>query len=70
MLTAASKSKVAPQHCLVLEDSKFGIMAAKRAGMNSVWIYDFVKPDEEMELYLQQRCDSLLDVIELLKKEN
>ena len=69
-LTAAAKAKVAPQHCLVLEDSKFGIMAAKRAGMNSVWIYDFVKPDEEMELYLQQRCDSLLDVIELLKKEN
>ena len=41
-LTAARKAGVAPENCVVLEDSKFGIIAAKRAGMKSVWIYDFV----------------------------
>ena len=61
------QSKV--NECLVLEDSKFGTMAAYRAKMPHVFIQDMIAPDEEMELYIDKRCDSLLDVINLLEKD-
>ena len=68
-LTAARKAGVAPENCVVLEDSKFGIIAAKRAGMKSVWIYDFVKPDEEMKEAIQESRNDLLEVIDYLKEQ-
>ena len=68
-LTAARKAGVAPENCVVLEDSKFGIIAAKRAGMKSVWIYDFVKPDEEMNEAIQESRNDLLEVIDYLKEQ-
>ena len=68
-LTAAAKAGVDPQSCLVLEDSKSGILAARNAGMKSVWIYDTVIPDEEMKEALQISCHDLSEVIPLLKEE-
>lgn len=35
---AAKKLDVAPEHCVVLEDSLNGLVAAKAAGIRSVWI--------------------------------
>ena len=67
-LTAAKKAGVAVEHCVVLEDSKSGILAAKRAGMKSVWIYDTVMPDEEMKQALQISCNDLDEVNELIKE--
>lgn len=66
-LRAASVLEVQPEHCLVLEDSKFGTMAAYRANMPHVFIQDMIAPDEEMMKYIDISCDSMLDVIELLK---
>lgn len=67
-LTAAKKAGIAPENCVVLEDSKFGILAAKAAGMHSVFIYDMVQPDTQMQNAIQSQGDSLLDVIEFLKE--
>jgi HAD superfamily hydrolase (TIGR01509 family) len=37
-LLAAEKMNVAPEKCLVFEDSQLGIEAAKKAGMQSVYV--------------------------------
>jgi beta-phosphoglucomutase-like phosphatase (HAD superfamily) len=38
----AQKLKVKPQECLVIEDSKHGVQAAKRAGMQCI---GFINPN-------------------------
>lgn len=65
-LKAAEMMNMKPEYCLVLEDSKYGIMAAHNAGMKSVFIQDQIVPDEEMKQYIQIECDSLLDVIDTI----
>lgn len=67
-LRAASVLEVLPEHCLVLEDSKFGTMAAYHANMPHVFIQDMIAPDEEMNKYIDKTCNSMLDVIELLEE--
>ena len=69
-LLGAEKLGVDPENCLVLEDSKQGIIAARRAGMHSCFIQDTIEPDEEMEEAIEFRRDSLADVIGLLEEEN
>lgn len=66
-LKGASMFSEIPSACLVLEDSKAGIMAAKRAGMRSVFIEDTIHPDAEMEKYIDLRADDLAGVIPLLE---
>jgi len=39
-LLAAQKLQVPPQHCVVIEDAKNGVLAAKKAGMKCVWLTD------------------------------
>lgn len=67
-LLGAEMLGVKPADCLVLEDSKFGIMAAAAAGMRSVFIEDTIEPDEEMESLIDLRADDLSQVITILKE--
>ena len=59
-----------PQQCIVCEDSYSGIFAAYAAGMKPILIPDLLKPTEETDEVTYATLDSLLDVLELIKKEN
>ena len=67
-LLGAEMLGVEPEECLVLEDSKFGIMAAAAAHMRSVFIEDTIEPDAEMEALIDLRADDLSEVIGILKE--
>lgn len=64
---AAKKLGVEPEHCMVLEDSPAGILAAFRAGCLPVMIPDQDKPDEETKALLYAEADNLSQVIALLE---
>lgn len=66
-LKAAAALTCSPSNCMVLEDSRFGIQAAKAAGMMPVFIPDLVQADEEIKQNLYRECESLLNVMDLLK---
>ena len=61
---------VRADECIVCEDSYSGIFAAHAAGMKPVMIPDLLLPTEETDAITYRTVDSLLDVIELIKKEN
>lgn len=67
-LRGAKELGVEPQYCLVLEDSKQGILAAKAAGMRSCFIPDTIVPDEMMRAAIDMERESLLDIIDLLEE--
>ena len=67
-LRGAEELGVDPAHCLVLEDSKQGILAARAAGMRSCFIPDTIIPDDEMKAAIDMQRDSLLDVISILEE--
>ena len=66
-LAAGERLHVKPENCLVLEDSKHGIMAAANAKMHSIFIQDQIVPDEEMKEYIQESRKDLNEVIEYLE---
>lgn len=65
---AAKRLGKAPEQCLVLEDSKFGIMAGRRAGCQTIFIPDRIEQDRQMYPYIQLRMHTLHDVIDYLEK--
>ena len=67
-LAAAERLDVKPENCLVLEDSKHGIMAAANAKMQSIFIQDQIAPDDEMKEYIQESCKDLNEIIDYLKR--
>lgn len=68
-LETARRLNVDPKNCLVLEDSKNGIIAAAGAQMHSIFVPDQIMPDEEMKAYIQTTCKSLKDVIPYLENQ-
>lgn len=69
-LKAAELIEVDVKDCIVLEDSKNGIIAAYRGGFKAVMIPDLIMPDSEIEKMLYAKLESLKDVIDLVKNEN
>lgn len=58
-----------PSKCLVLEDSRNGTMAAHAANMPHVFIQDLVAKDEALLPYLDQECQDLSEVVQLLENQ-
>lgn len=65
-LKAAAHLGIAPVDCMVLEDSKLGIKAAKAAEMTGVLVPDLVQPDQEMLEDASYVVASLREVMALL----
>ena len=66
--TACARLGVPPADCLVLEDSRNGLLSAHRAGCRTVMIPDLWQPDEEISALLFAKLDSLAQVPGLLQK--
>ena len=65
---AAKALETPPAHCLVLEDSPHGILAAHRAGCQPMMIPDLKEPGEETLPLLFAQGKTLLDVIPVLEE--
>ena len=65
-LLAAQKLRLAPEDCLVLEDSFNGIRAGRAAGCVTVMVPDLMQPTEEITRLYDRKCDNLLQVRDLL----
>jgi HAD superfamily hydrolase (TIGR01509 family) len=59
-----------PKDCIAIEDSPNGIKSAYAAGCKPIMVPDLTPPDEEIKPLLYSVCDSLEDVIDILKKCN
>lgn len=66
-LKAAEYFKISPDNCMVLEDSRLGIQAAKAAKMTGIFIADLVKADEEILENASGTANSLKEIVNLLK---
>ena len=58
-----------PSEAAALEDSPNGIRSAYAAGMYPIVIPDLVRPDEEIKSLSTWQCESLFDVINILKEK-
>lgn len=67
--TAAKRLGKEPENCLVLEDSKYGIIAGRRAGCHTIFIQDQVEQDRQMYPYIQNKANNLKEVIAFLKNQ-
>lgn len=61
-LKVAEKAGCHPSQCIVLEDSENGIVAASKAGMKPMFIFDIKRPSKSAEKLLFKEFSSLLEV--------
>ncbi len=69
-IEAAKRLGARADYCMVVEDSYNGLRAAHKAGMLPVMVIDSQAPNEETEKLTLATCNSLLDVIDVVKREN
>jgi haloacid dehalogenase superfamily, subfamily IA, variant 3 with third motif having DD or ED/haloacid dehalogenase superfamily, subfamily IA, variant 1 with third motif having Dx(3-4)D or Dx(3-4)E len=67
-LKAALNLGVAPEKCMVLEDSEPGIIAAARAGMKPILIPDLKEASAEIKKLAFQQFRSLRQVVQILEQ--
>ena len=65
-LKAAADLNIAPQHCLVLEDSYNGVRAARAAGCPAIMVPDLLEPTDEMRALCLMVAADLHEVRRLL----
>lgn len=69
-LLAAERLGVKPEECLVLEDSKAGVLAGSSAGAKVIMVPDMFKPDEECKERTCRIVGNLGEVISILEEKN
>lgn len=66
-LLAAERLGVKPEECLVLEDSKAGVIAGSTAGTKVIMVPDMFEPDEVCKEKAYKIVENLGEVIKLLE---
>ena len=69
-MKAAEILNVQPSECLVLEDSKNGIKAAKNACMTNIFIKDVIEFDTNDYQYVDNESEDLSKVIDTYSEDN
>lgn len=69
-LLAAERLGVDQKNCIVLEDSKYGIQAAKKAEMTPIMVPDSYYPDEDTKKLTYAVIENLFGVVDILEKLN
>ena len=69
-LLAAERLGVKPEECLVLEDSKAGVLAGSSAGAKVIMVPDMFKPDEVCKEKAYRIVNNLGEVISILEEKN
>lgn len=69
-LLVAERLGVKPEECLVLEDSKAGVLAGSSAGAKVIMVPDMFKPDEECKERTYRIVGNLGEVISILEEKN
>jgi HAD superfamily hydrolase (TIGR01509 family) len=65
-LLTAERLGIAPEHCVVVEDSRFGLEAARRAGMQPVFFDRYATAEPDASLYVARWSDfGRLDVTDV-----
>ena len=66
-IKACEELEAAPENVIAIEDSFNGIRSASAAGLHPIMVPDQLQPTEEILLLAEAKCDSLLDVKQLLE---
>ena len=69
-LLAAKRLGVKPEECLILEDSKAGVIAGSSAGAKVIMVPDMFKPDEVCKEKAYRIVNNLGEVISILEEKN
>lgn len=68
-LYACEKLGLKPEECIAVEDSPNGVLSAVDAGCPTIMVPDLTEPDEELRKKLFAVCNSLEDIIDVLKEK-
>lgn len=69
-LEAGKRIGADPKETFVAEDSVNGVRGAYAAGMKPIMVFDRQYPDAETKKLIWSECESLLDIIDIIKREN
>lgn len=69
-LLTASRLSVAPENCMVLEDSPNGLKAGRSAGMRTYMVPDLIPYSAELQPFCDGVLDDLSQVLPLLEEDH